>query len=132
MGDNGDLWNGENLSIFSKDHINIGDDDYLLKGGRSLAAAIRPYPTRVAGDIVKYGFNPYRKDKIFELIFTADHTIPTCETEIFIPKYQYPFGVIVTILKGGTSTSSSDDDEENNEHGQGGALLEEEDAGTAA
>ena len=49
----GDGWNGEDLSLFSKSQVKDGDEDNLYAGGRSLQAAIRPYPQRVAGDVTR-------------------------------------------------------------------------------
>ena len=48
-------------------------------------------------------FQLYRKDRRFDLTFTADHSLETNETIVFLPKYQYPRGVNVEIKKGGGS-----------------------------
>ena len=45
-------------------------------------------------------FFPYKKDKPFVFSFTADDTLGTNETVIFLPKYQYPYGVRVTQTAG--------------------------------
>jgi hypothetical protein len=101
--EHGDGWNGEDLSLFSRDQIVPGDEDDLFAGGRSLQAAIRPYPARVAGDVIHFSFSLYRRDRHFDLVFWADHSLATRKTEIFIPKYQYPYGVVVKIKSGGGS-----------------------------
>lgn len=44
----GDGWNQEDLSLFSKSQVVPGDEDNLFAGGRSLLAAIRPYPFKVS------------------------------------------------------------------------------------
>jgi hypothetical protein len=99
----GDLWNEEDLSLFSKSQIAPDDEDDLFAGGRSLLAAIRPYPQRVAGDVQWFKFSLYQMDRRFDLVFEADHSIASKETVIFLPKYQYPHGVKVSITKGGGS-----------------------------
>lgn len=37
------------------------------------------------------------------MVFKADHSFATKETEVFLPKYQYPHGVNVSVTTGGGS-----------------------------
>ena len=59
----GDLWNDEDLSIFSRDQqANPGD---INSGGRGLAGIVRPYARRTAGEPIRLRFN--LATRIFEL-----------------------------------------------------------------
>ena len=98
----GDNWNGEDLSIFSKDHHYDTND--LHSGGRSLAAAVRPFALATAGTPQQMDFDPYRKDKRFLFSFNTDddddESVQTNKSIIFLPQYQYPHGVNVEIKDG--------------------------------
>jgi hypothetical protein len=80
----GDGWNGEDLSIFSRDQQTNPQD--IHSGGRALRAFVRPYATKVAGTPVLMYFDmDYR---IFEFEFRHDPTL-TEPTEFYIPDFRY-------------------------------------------
>ncbi len=95
----GDLWNDEDLSIFSRDQqANPGD---INSGGRGLAGIVRPYARRTAGEPIRMRFD--LATKIFELTFKADPSIDA-PTEIFVPALQYPAGYEVETSAGTVTT----------------------------
>ncbi|MGB2955518.1 MAG: cellulase family glycosylhydrolase [Anaerolineales bacterium] len=91
----GDMWNDEDLSIFSQDQR--ADPEDINSGGRALEAVIRPYPIAVAGEPLEIRFDIKRK--IFKFRFRHDPVVKE-PTEIFVPLYQYPNGCIVEISDG--------------------------------
>ena len=91
----GDQWNGEDLSIFSRDQQ--ADPDDANSGGRALEAVVRPYPRAVAGEPLRMDFDIRRG--IFEIEFRHDPRV-TAPTEIFVPNYQYPNGYEVEVSDG--------------------------------
>jgi hypothetical protein len=90
----GDLWNDEDLSIFSRDQQ---DSDDIHSGGRGLNAIVRPYARKIAGQPLKMRFEMTTKE--FTLEFRHDPAA-TAPTEIFIPSYQYPNGCTVELSDG--------------------------------
>lgn len=87
----GDLWNDEDLSIFSRDQQRDPAD--IHSGGRALRAAVRPYPLATAGEPLKLDYD--HKRRRCEFVFRhAAHT--TAPTELFVPNYPYPKGYRVS------------------------------------
>ena len=91
----GDLWNDEDLSIFSRDQQ--ADPSDLNSGGRALEAVIRPYARKTAGEPLRISFDLYRGDFAFTFRHDPGAAAPT---EIFIPAYQYPEGCRVEVSDG--------------------------------
>lgn len=80
----GDNWNGEDLSIFSlTQQTNPAD---INSGGRALDAAVRPFPKKVAGNLLEYSFNYKTKELVIRFNVEKVSDYPT---EIFLPEYTY-------------------------------------------
>jgi hypothetical protein len=91
----GDQWNGEDLSLFSRDQmLGTGSID---DGGRALRAALRPYPSRIAGEPLHLNFDI--RSRVFDFTFRHDAAVKE-PTELYIPLYQYPRGCRVEISDG--------------------------------
>lgn len=97
----GDNWNGEDLSIFSRDQQSNPSD--INSGGRALEAVIRPYAIATAGEPLRMSFN--MTTGVFEFAFRHDKSI-TAPTEFYMPSVQYPDGYIVDVSDG---TSEKDE-----------------------
>ncbi len=92
----GDLWNDEDLSIFSRDQQTNPKD--INSGGRALQAAVRPYARATAGEPLHMSFDIKRR--IFAFSYRYDSSIITAPTELFIPRFQYPHGYSVEVSDG--------------------------------
>ena len=91
----GDMWNDEDLSIFSRDQQENPED--INSGGRALEAVVRPYPVAAAGEPLEIRFDIKRK--IFEFRFRHDPAVSE-PTEVFVPRVQYPNGCQVEVSDG--------------------------------
>ncbi len=91
----GDLWNDEDLSIFSRDQQDDPTD--INSGGRALAAVLRPYPVATAGESLEIRFNYLTKEFVYRFKHDLEISAPT---EIYIPRYQYPDGCKVEVSDG--------------------------------
>lgn len=91
----GDLWNLEDLSIFSRDQQLEPHD--INSGGRAIEGFCRPRFIYCAGTPVKMEFN--FKEKSFNFEFDADSSIKA-PTIIYVPKIQYPYGYEIKVSEG--------------------------------
>jgi hypothetical protein len=91
----GDLWNDEDLSIFSRDQQD--DPENIHSGGRALEAVVRPYPVATAGLPLSLSFEMDKKVFVFEFRHDPQVSAPTV---IFVPNYQYPNGCRVEVSDG--------------------------------
>lgn len=91
----GDLWNDEDLSLFSRDQQSDPAD--INSGGRAIRVFARPYPVRTTGEPTLLEFDPFNSRFVFE--FTGDPAIDA-STEIFFPALHYREGYKVRLSDG--------------------------------
>lgn len=82
--EHGDCWNGEDLSIFSRDQQTDPDD--INSGGRALPAIVRPYAMATAGEPLRMAFD--LKTRTFTFAWCPDPHIDA-PTVIFVPHLHY-------------------------------------------
>jgi hypothetical protein len=91
----GDLWNDENLSIFSRDQQSNPSD--INSGVRALAGLVRPYARKMARMPQQMRWD--LATRTFEFTRQPDPAIDA-PTEIFVPAVQYPEGYGVELSAG--------------------------------
>jgi len=80
----GDLWNMEDLSIFSRDQQLANWKDNLNSGSRALKGFCRPHPVAVSGNPVKWFY------KFKSTVFHFNYENLPGETVVFLPDIVYP------------------------------------------
>ena len=91
----GDGWNGEDLSIFSRDQQHDPSD--IHSGGRAVEGFCRPYARAIAGTPRRMNYD--RHSRRFTLVMDPDPSVDA-PTEICIPRHPYPRGYAVTLSAG--------------------------------
>jgi hypothetical protein len=91
----GDLWNDEDLSLFSRDQQRDPVD--IDSGGRAVRVFARPYPVKTAGEPTLLEFDPFTGRFAFEFIEDPAVQAPT---EIYFPAIHYAGGYTVKASDG--------------------------------
>ena len=76
-----------------------GDVADLHSGGRALPALVRPYARKVSGTPVRMSFNASDARRTFTFAFRHAEGV-AMPTEVYVPHYQYPSGVSVSVSDG--------------------------------
>ena len=85
----GELWNDEDLSLFSRDQQDKPWTEDIHAGGRAVAGFVRPYAMSIAGEPLRMAYD--LTARTFELEFRRDPAV-SAPTEIFVPAFVYPQG----------------------------------------
>jgi len=93
--EHGDLWNDEDLSLFSRDQQTDPSD--INSGGRAVRVFARPYPVKTAGKPTLIEFDPFSSKFVFEFKGNASIKAPT---EIHFPAIHYGKGYTVSVSDG--------------------------------
>ncbi|NPV55080.1 MAG: cellulase family glycosylhydrolase [Anaerolineae bacterium] len=91
----GDLWNDEDLSIFSRDQQH--DPAEPDSGARAMPAFRRPYPTATAGEPLSFHFDIQSGRMTYTF---HGSPITTHPTEFYVPVSHYPRGFCVHVSDG--------------------------------
>ena len=91
----GDMWNLEDLSIFSRDQQENPSD--INSGGRAIEGFCRPYSQRTSGKIISMNFD--RKKGIFKMKYEKNSK-KLDPTIIYVPEIQFNNGYDVSLCCG--------------------------------
>jgi hypothetical protein len=89
----GDGWNQEDLSIWSADQVEDGND-----GGRAVPGFCRPYVRSVQGRLTESRFD--RAAGTYRVTWEADTTV-AAPTEVFVPAVWFPAGFAIELAGDG-------------------------------